>query len=190
MICKFTLMTAGDPHVPVRPANGKETNSNLSAQQSTTSNPGPQRQTKLMAAPPRPEGRRNTQTLGRRGTDSNRQVAGEGNRSESDSLFVPLEEEDRSWDPTNYDEDENVLAWDTREPNVILPMLSYLRVLTVTGTIISSTRKRKSRKQANRRHPRPSTNTKIIAGESQPLISVFGGINLTQRTDSESSLVV
>ena len=124
MICKFTLMTAGDARAPTGSTNGRiEPNSNPSVQQNTSSNLRQQRQSTLMAAPSRPEGRRNTQTLGRRGIRSN-QPTGPPNQNESESLFVPLEEEDRGWDPTNYDEDENELAWDTREPNV-MPLILY-----------------------------------------------------------------
>ena len=118
LICKFTLMTAGDPKGPVDvPEGRKESSSNSLGQQAPGFNTLKQADRRSMAPPSRPEGRRNLQTLGRRATDAP-PFADQTTRKTSDSLLMPQEEEDRSWNPSNYDEDENVLAWDTRDSDV------------------------------------------------------------------------
>jgi cell cycle checkpoint control protein RAD9A len=116
--CRFTLMTAGDPRSHAATDTGTSATAKKPAtEQSKASNADQQRQSRIMLPPLRPEGRRNTQTLGRRKPDDNTNVVNPSSK-ESESLFVPQEDEDRTWDPTNYDDGEEMLAWDSREPDV------------------------------------------------------------------------
>jgi cell cycle checkpoint control protein RAD9A len=116
--CRFTLMTASDSRSPaVADTGNKATARKPSTEQASAANTDRQRQSRIMLPPPRPEGRRNTQTLGRRKPDDETNSA-QPSRQESETLFVPQEDEDRTWDPTNYDDGEEMLAWDSREPDV------------------------------------------------------------------------
>jgi hypothetical protein len=52
-------------------------------------------------------------SLGRRGTDNDAGSAAPTGREPSESLFVSQDEdEDRAWDPPNYETSEETLGWD------------------------------------------------------------------------------
>jgi hypothetical protein len=128
-------MTAGEaranvPTGPTKVANAKKPVAKSGVSTSTTTQP-PASQS---MPPPqqRSEGRRSTQTLGRRTEDN--PPAQPVVRKESESLFVS-QEEDRSWDPTNYDDSEEMmLGWDTREQEVRFDVPMGNSVLTNSGT--------------------------------------------------------
>lgn len=121
LICKFTLMTAGEaranvPTGPTKAANAKKPASKSGVSTTTTTTTQPPPSQSMPPPQPRTEGRRSTQTLGRRA--DNNPPAQPVVRKESESLFVS-QEEDRDWDPTNYDDNEEMmLGWDTREREV------------------------------------------------------------------------
>jgi cell cycle checkpoint control protein RAD9A len=117
-ICKFTLMTtsnntgmnAGTPAV-VKKA------SRTTKPAQPVSNGASSRQASISMPPPsRVDGRRSTQSLGRRQPESNAQNPDVP--AASQSLFIPIDDDDRAWDPTSYDDEEEVLAWDSKGADV------------------------------------------------------------------------
>jgi len=121
MRCEFTLMTAGDwrstpvtsaaPTVPSKPA---------SRAQSTTSAPiqTVTRETPSMPPPAAPNPRSSARSFGNNVTKASSQQAQAQPQDESETLFVPMEEDDRAWEPANYQEDqEEMLGWDASADN-------------------------------------------------------------------------
>jgi cell cycle checkpoint control protein RAD9A len=110
VLCQYTLMTAGENRA-LPAMSGSSSNRKASSNESI-SIPQPKSQFTSMPPPPRPRERRNLRSLGRRGTASDATSA-VSNGKESDNLFVTQDDdEDRAWDPPNYDTGEETLGWD------------------------------------------------------------------------------
>lgn len=67
--------------------------------------------------------------------------------AESDSLFVTGGDEDRPWDPQNYDneEGEEMLGWDASNEN---PNASFHQTFHDSGTVARPTQERQQQRQA------------------------------------------
>ena len=53
---------------------------------------------------------------------------------QSESLFLPDADEDRKWDPANFDEEEDeMLLWDTGAEKVRIFSSSWVQMLTLLG---------------------------------------------------------
>lgn len=107
LLCEFTLMTSGDynaataPPTPVPQVPSRATSR---AQSSATEMPD----NRSMPPPVEPASRRSI-----RRQPGSRKAASPRPQEDSESLFVPQdEEEDARWEPANYDNDEETLGWD------------------------------------------------------------------------------
>lgn len=115
MHCEFTLMTTGDYRgASANPNPQFLTNRSSSRQPSVV--PVPSRSASEMPPPPRPVGKPLS-------SQSNRGSLGQGRQKlpsnldaddGDDSLFMPQGDDDRTWDPPNYDQDDGgeMLGWD------------------------------------------------------------------------------
>jgi cell cycle checkpoint control protein RAD9A len=126
---QFTLMTAGEYRgetpQPTAAATFQARASMAASSRATTTEP--REQPRNMAPPPKPDGRRNLKTLGRRESNpgdaaSQPQSTATSFRDERrpspDSLFIPLDD-DQAWDPPEYERTlEETLEWDSREVDV------------------------------------------------------------------------
>ncbi|KAF2398495.1 DNA repair protein Rad9 [Trichodelitschia bisporula] len=116
--CQMTLMTAGDYIGPTESdvPSAASTRPQTRGQSFSASDSRSERQNDM--PPPRPSNqaiRKGLRGLGR--NESSGQAASTRRVSqESDSLFVPLEESDRRWDPPDYEKVET-LGWDATADN-------------------------------------------------------------------------
>jgi cell cycle checkpoint control protein RAD9A len=69
-----------------------------------------------MPPPAIPNTRKPVRKLGQNDTNGGSRTVQQDDND--DSLFVPLEEEDQRWDPADYENDEETLAWDASANNV------------------------------------------------------------------------
>ncbi|KAF2673167.1 hypothetical protein BT63DRAFT_147837 [Microthyrium microscopicum] len=114
MNCQFTLTTAGEYRgTTIQPAPvGAATRHRSESERA--SKPPPSR-AKVMPPPPAPSGRRNTKTLGKRRPSAPDRSAETSRDNQDEPLFVPMENDDRNWDPPSYDNAEESLGWDASE---------------------------------------------------------------------------
>jgi cell cycle checkpoint control protein RAD9A len=112
VLCQYTLMTSGENRVlptASAPSSNRRAPSVASAATGSFSQPKPT--STAMPPPPRPRDR-NLRSLGRRGAASDTGSAAPTSK-ESESLFVTQDDdEDRTWDPPNYETSEETLGWD------------------------------------------------------------------------------
>jgi len=121
MRCEFTLMTAGDyrgtpatsaaPAVPSKPASRAQSTIGASVQAVSRNAPS-------MPPPAAPNLRSNARSFGKNVNKASSQQATAPSQDESETLFVPVEEDDRAWEPADYHEDqEEMLGWDASADN-------------------------------------------------------------------------
>jgi cell cycle checkpoint control protein RAD9A len=109
VLCQYTLMTSGENRA--LPTTSGSSSNRRAPSIETSSFSQPKSTPAAMAPPPRPRDRA-LRSLGRRGT-ANDPSSVPSNGKESESLFVTQEEEeDRAWDPPNYETSEETLGWD------------------------------------------------------------------------------
>lgn len=115
MQCEFTLMTTGESQGTIIPTPTKN-----AAVMPTTTEPTHTNDTTLETMQPpsippsRSAARRLNQMIATSRSTTKR------NEPEPDSLFIPLADEDREWDPQDYRENDEVLGWDASATNVWL----------------------------------------------------------------------
>ena len=121
LTCQFTLMTAGDysgtpatsAPVSAAPTQPASRDQSIVSPAAEISRP----KAKDMPPPAEQNKRKSLRKLGQ--NESHGQITSQQRAKEvSESLFVPMEEEDHRWDPTEYEEDEETLGWDTNVSNV------------------------------------------------------------------------
>ncbi len=115
MLCEFTLMTTGEHNGVSLPATGTSTNG-INTSTRTASVPGSKASMDTMQPPTVPASR----SAARKGNQpvSANSVRERRTGSEPDSLFVPLADEDREWDPQGYRNEDEVLGWDASANDV------------------------------------------------------------------------
>ena len=135
MQCQFTLMTAGDYHNTLTPraTNNASSSRESSRPRSGADNDGAPntRSASTEMLPPLTKARK---LAGRLGQNESATVSMLSNRSDhvSESLFVQQEEDDRKWDPAEYDNEEESLGWNTTIDNVsVSAMFAYIFQLTI-----------------------------------------------------------
>ena len=113
MQCELTLMTTGENQGTAIPAANKSNTivptAVATAQESETA---PEK----MQAPSLPASRSASRRLNQMGSTSRSNTRRPV--PEADSLFVPLADEDREWDPQDNRENDEVLGWDASATNV------------------------------------------------------------------------
>lgn len=123
--CQFTLMTTGDyngtPTPSAAPISGPSAASQpISRAQSTASMPSESRRSAVEEMPPpaKPAPRRPVRKLGQNENGPSSQFR-QQIEEDPDSLFVPAAEEDRRWEPMEYDNDndEEAMVWDASASN-------------------------------------------------------------------------
>jgi cell cycle checkpoint control protein RAD9A len=125
--CQFTLMTAGDytpspSTAPSAAVSAAPTRASSRVQSITgpSSEISPSERSRSfpnnMPPPAVPNSRKPVRKLGQKDVNGGSKTAQQDDND--DSLFVPLEEEDRRWDPADYENDEETLAWDASANNV------------------------------------------------------------------------
>jgi cell cycle checkpoint control protein RAD9A len=126
VLCQYTLMTSGENRA-LPTANAPSSNRRAPSVAATSfSQPKPA--STAMPPPPRPRDR-NMRSLGRRDATSDSGSAAPTGKEES--LFVSQDEdEDRAWDPPNYETSEETLGWDASGVGVCeIPSHRYLLTL-------------------------------------------------------------
>jgi cell cycle checkpoint control protein RAD9A len=122
--CQFTLMTTGEYNDTPAPSAAPPSAPSaiprpLSRAQSTASTTSQSRRSAVEDMPPpaKPTPRRPVRKLGQ---NENLAASQLRQRQEEDpeSLFVPAGEEDRRWDPAEYEKDEEAMVWDASASNV------------------------------------------------------------------------
>jgi cell cycle checkpoint control protein RAD9A len=109
VLCQYTLMTSGENRALPTASAPSSNRRAPSAAAGSFSQPKPT--STAMPPPPRPRDR-NLRSLGRRGAASDTSSAAPTGK-ESESLFVSQDDdEDRAWDPPNYETSEETLGWD------------------------------------------------------------------------------
>ncbi len=119
-LCQYTLMTSGENRaLPTASASSSHRRAPTAAA-SSFSQPKPA--SSAMPPPPRPRDR-NLRSLGRRDA-ANEASSAAPTGKESESLFVSQDDDqDRAWDPPNYETSVETLGWDAsgvgvcREPH-------------------------------------------------------------------------
>jgi cell cycle checkpoint control protein RAD9A len=148
LYCQFTLMTVGD-YTPTPSAAVTVAPSRISsrAHSITRSDNGRSESNRSfpneMPPPAIPNARNSVRKLGRKEVNDGPKTA---QSDDDDTLFMPAEEEDRRWDPADYENDEEALAWDASANNVsrpgdvtnILRLVKFrMRVSTLrSGTVV------------------------------------------------------
>ena len=130
--CQFTLMTAGDyHHTPNPSATNKSLSRESSRPRSGADNDGVPNTRSASTEMPPPATTKARKLAGRLGQNESATSSLLSNRSDrdSESLFVRQEEEDRQWDPAEYDNEEESLGWNATIDNV--------RVGVVCGLILA-----------------------------------------------------
>jgi cell cycle checkpoint control protein RAD9A len=122
MTSNFTLMTAGDYGDTPAPsadtsAAPTRTVSRAPSMASTTANPIQAEVGSEMPPPAKPEPRRSNRRLGQNDVQAQAK-APERSREDSESLFVPADEDDTRWDPQGDGNDEESMGWDASVRNV------------------------------------------------------------------------
>lgn len=123
MHCQFTLMTVADYNgTPAPSTAASAVDRHISRAPSTGVSAAPNGRIVVSEMPPpaAPNARRPVRKLGQNGPQAGKRKADEQDQ-ESDSLFVPREDddrEDRRWDPAEYENDEETLGWDASANNV------------------------------------------------------------------------
>jgi cell cycle checkpoint control protein RAD9A len=119
--CQFTLMTAGDSNnTPAPTATTKKSLSRESSRpRSGADNDGtPNTRSGSTEMPPPPtKARKLTGRLGQNESTTSSMLSNRSDR-DSESLFVQQEEQDRQWDPAEYDNEEESLGWNATIDNV------------------------------------------------------------------------
>ncbi|KAF2473333.1 uncharacterized protein BDR25DRAFT_257712 [Lindgomyces ingoldianus] len=109
-LCEFTLMTSGDyAGLTPTPAPQISSRSDSRAQSTTSERTENRGKRPEMPPPAEPASRR---TARRRNPGSRRAKSPKQGDPDPESLFVGREEEDRSWDPVDYNNEEETLGWD------------------------------------------------------------------------------
>jgi cell cycle checkpoint control protein RAD9A len=128
VLCQYTLMTSGENRALPTASASSSNRRAPSAAASSFSQPKPA--SSAMPPPPRPRDR-NLRSLGRRDA-ANEASSAPPTGKESESLFVTQDDdEDRAWDPPNYETSEETLGWDAsgvgvcRDP--FAPFLAHAR---------------------------------------------------------------
>jgi cell cycle checkpoint control protein RAD9A len=141
LYCQFTVMTAGEYRGGQPPTTTTTTPAIIrppSAQPQSETFIRQSGNSRSMPPPARPDTRRNPRSLGRRESTSTSKSS-DSQAQESDSLFVPMEEEDRQWDPPNLDDNEEMLGWDASENHVrVCNFIIVCARLTATDQLFSS----------------------------------------------------
>ncbi|KAK3679341.1 hypothetical protein LTR78_000902 [Recurvomyces mirabilis] len=147
MHCQFTLMTTGDIRGASSTPDPKFV-SNRSASRQPTAAPSqavPSRSMSEMPPPPRP-GPNKSLSMSQCQRPSlkpqSRQPSAAESEPDPDSLFMPGGEEDRTWDPPNYEQDagEEMLGWDTGNE---LPSASFHQTFQDSGSAAKSQPRRR-----------------------------------------------
>lgn len=124
--CQFTLMTTGEYNGTPTPSAAPPSAPSavprpISRAQSTVSMASESRRSAVDEMPPpvKPAPRRPVRKLGQNENGASSQFRQQV-EEDPDSLFVPAAEEDRRWDPTEYDNnnDEEAMVWDASASNV------------------------------------------------------------------------
>jgi cell cycle checkpoint control protein RAD9A len=119
--CQFTLMTAGDYHnTPAPSATNKLLRKEPSRPKSSVDNDGAPSTRSASTEMPPPAIAKARKLAGRLGQNESATGSMFSNRSDrdSESLFVQQEEEDRQWDPAQYENEEESLGWNATIDNV------------------------------------------------------------------------
>lgn len=113
MQCEFTLMTTGESQGTIVPSPTKNAAVMPRTAEPTETNDTTSETMQPPSIPPsRSAARRQNQNSATSRSTTKR------NESESDSLFVPLADEDREWDPQDHRENDEVLGWDASARSV------------------------------------------------------------------------
>jgi cell cycle checkpoint control protein RAD9A len=121
--CQFTLMTVGDYNSTPSPSATTSTAARNTTRAPPNGAPAVQNGRVTVSEMPPPaisNIRKPVRKLGQNGPQNGKQKSKEQDQ-ESDSLFVPRENddrEDRRWDPTDYENEEETLGWDASANNV------------------------------------------------------------------------
>ena len=137
---EFTLMTTGDYRgASSTPNPNFISNRNSSRQPSVATTTAPSRNTSEMPPPPRPVASKPPSSQSQRLSlkETMRQAPARSVDPDPDSLFMPREDE-RAWDPPNYEEEEEMLGWDANNEH---PSASFHQTFRDSG---SATRSSKS----------------------------------------------
>ena len=112
MQCEFTLMTTGEIQGAAIPPPTKN------VAMPSVAEPAKANETvsETMQPPSIPASRSAARRLNQISATSRSTT--KRNEQESDSLFVPLADEDREWDPQDHRENDEVLGWDASATNV------------------------------------------------------------------------
>jgi cell cycle checkpoint control protein RAD9A len=148
--CQFTLMTVGDytpttsttatsAAVTVAPSRASSRARSVAGTTSETDRSENGRSFASDMRPPAvPNTRKPVRKLGQKETNGGTKTAQQ--EDNDDSLFVPMGEEDRRWDPTDYENDEETLAWDASANNVSSSGLCMPLPRSLIGRMLGSTR--------------------------------------------------
>ena len=132
--CEFTLMTTGDYRGASATPNPHFVSNRSSSRQPSVV-PAPSRTTSEMPPPPRP-------VVKPLSSQNNRSSLGQGRQKPAtdpepddggDSLFMPQGDDDQTWDPPNYEQDEGeeMLGWDASNNH---PAASFRPTFRGTGS--------------------------------------------------------
>ena len=118
--CQFTLMTAGDyNNTPTSSTTKRSSSGESSRPRPRTDNDGTPNARSTSTEMPPPTMTKVRKLAGKLGQNESATGSTLSNRSDrdSESLFVQQEEEDRQWDPAEYNNEEESLGWNGRTFN-------------------------------------------------------------------------
>jgi cell cycle checkpoint control protein RAD9A len=119
--CQFTLMTAGDCHsTPASSTTNKSSSTESFRPKPSADNDGSLNVKSAPTEMPPPtitKARKLAGKLGQNESATGSMISSRSDR-DSESLFVQQEEEDRQWDPAEYDNEEESLGWNATIDNV------------------------------------------------------------------------
>lgn len=164
MHSEFTLMTTGDARAAsTAPDPRFVSNRSSSRQSSITPSQAPRGSTSEMPPPPRPIINKSLASQVQSQSQGDkpllkpqiRRSAPLGSDPDPESLFLPGGDEDRTWDPPNYDQDdgEEMLGWDTSNE---LPPASFHETFRDSGSAAKSQPKGRNIPQASQEGLEPT----------------------------------
>jgi cell cycle checkpoint control protein RAD9A len=141
--CQFTLMTTGEYNGTPAPSAAPPTAPprQISRAQSTASTAfeSMRSDSDNMPPPAKPSPRRPVRRLGQNESPAASQLR-QQQEDDPESLFVPAGEEDRRWDPADYENDEETLGWDASASNVCSLVVRLVYEWLTNYRILASTR--------------------------------------------------
>ena len=158
MHCEFTLMTTGDYRGASSTPNPNFISTRSSSRQTSVAPVAATgRTTSDMPPPPRPAASKPLGSQRDRLTSNNSTHKASVTESDpdSESLFVPGRDEDQTWDPPNFEqeEEEEMLGWD---PNAENPSASFHPTFRDSGSSARLQRERQPAKVASQEGLEPT----------------------------------